>query len=236
MEINDLVVKGKITLVIKDYKSVCTLSGSLDIKDLVNNKLKKTNVILINDISDLVFYELRVIDVINKFAFMYNIKGTKFIKQILKLSTLTVDYLEKDPMLLNNSEKFKLILALVLILNPTGIIINNMSCYLDSKSKSEVMFTLKKLRREYNKTIVIIDNDVDYFYSVCDNVIVLNNDKVILSGKKEILFDNYMMLKRKKISIPIYIEFVYYVKQNRNCDMLVRDDVKDIMKDIYRSL
>lgn len=225
-------------MVIKDYNSLFEIEGAVDIRDLIDNNLVKPKVILINDISDIIFYELRVVDVINKFAFKYNVKGTKFINQILKLSTLSSDYLEKDPMFLNDSEKFKLILALVLILNPTMIIINNISCYFDSKSKAEIMFTLKRLKREHNKTIVINDNDIDYFYSVSDNVIVIDDNKLILNGKKEILFENFKMLKKKKISIPIYTEFVYYVKENKgsDIDILVRDDVKDIMKDIYRSL
>lgn len=233
-----MIVKGKITMIIKDYKSLFELKGSIDIKEIITNNLSKPKVILISDISKINFYELKVIDVINKFVLKYNVKGTKFKNQILKLSTLSSDYLEKDPMTLSDSEKFKLILALVLSLNPSLIIIENMSSYLDSKSKSEIMFTLKKLKREYNKTIVINDNDVDYFYKVSDNVIVLNNNNVILSGKKELLFNNYNMLKKKKVSIPIYTEFVYYVKNKKgsNIDLLVRDDVKDIMKDIYRSL
>jgi len=238
MEINKLIDKGKITMIIKDYESLLEIDGSVDIKYLIDNTLVKPKIIEINDINDTIFYELRVADVINKFAFKYNVKGTKFINQILKLSTLSSNYLEKDPMFLSDSEKFKLILALVLILNPTMIIINNISCYFDSKSKAEIMFTLKRLKREHNKTFVINDNDIDYFYSVSDNVIVIDNNEIILNGKKDILFTNYNLLKKKKISIPIYTEFVRYVKDNKgsDIDILVRDDVKDIMKDIYRSL
>ena len=138
MEINKLIDKGKITMIIKDYESLLEIDGSVDIKDLIDNTLVKPKIIEINDINDTIFYELRVADVINKFAFKYNVKGTKFINQILKLSTLSSDYLEKDPMFLSDSEKFKLILALVLILNPTMIIINNISCYFDSKSKQKL--------------------------------------------------------------------------------------------------
>ena len=68
------------------------------------------------------------------------------------------------------------------------------------------------------------------------NVLIINNSEVIISGKKNLLFDNYSLLKRKKIPIPVHIEFIKYVKDNTDADMLIRDDVKDIMKDIYRSL
>lgn len=238
MEIKKQVEKGKITMIIKDYISTFDYENVVNIKDLIDNNLNKTKIILIDDIDSIIFYELRVVDVINKFAFKYNVKGTKFINQILKLSTLSSDYLEKDPMFLNDSEKFKLILALVLMLNPTTIIINNLSCYLDNKSRDDVLFTLKRLKREHNKTIIINDNDVDYCYSVSDNVIVIKNNEIILEGKKDKLYYNINMLKKKNIPIPIYVEFIDYVKSNKgnDIDVLVRDDVKDIMKDIYRSL
>ena len=235
MEIMDKIVQDKITMIISDYNTNLEFSDSHNIYEFIEKKVVKKNIVVIDNIK-IDFYELSVLDVINKFLTKYNVRGKKFVDKVLKLSTLPVDYLNKDPFLLKESEKFKLLLALVLALNPKVIIIKNISCFSDNKSRDEVMFTLKKLKREYDKTIVIVDNDIDYFYTVSDNVLIIDNSEVIISGKKNLLFDNYSLLKRKKIPIPVHIEFIKYVKDNTDADMLIRDDVKDIMKDIYRSL
>lgn len=231
----DKIVQDKITMIVSDYNTNLEFSDSHNIYEFIEKKVVKKNIVVIDNIK-IDFYELSVLDVINKFLTKYNVRGKKFVDKVLKLSTLPVDYLNKDPFLLKESEKFKLLLALVLALNPKVIIIKNISCFLDNKSRDEVMFTLKKLKREYDKTIVIVDNDIDYFYTVSDNVLIIDNSEVIISGKKNLLFDNYSLLKRKKIPIPVHIEFIKYVKDNTDADMLIRDDVKDIMKDIYRSL
>ena len=236
MEINNKMLDNKITMVIKDNDSQFVVNNCYDISILLEKKNIKSKIISINDINDIKFHDFSVFDIINKFMSKYNKKGKKFMHEVLRLSTLSLDYLNKDPFELNDSEKFKLILALVLMLNPSTIVINNMSCYLDNKSCNDIMFTLKKLKRDYKKTIFIIDNDVDYMFKVCDNVIILSNNELLLHDKKEKIYDNYAMLKRRKISFPIYIEFLYKAKKSHVNDMLIRDDVKDIMKDIYRSL
>ena len=236
MEIKKDMFDNKITMVIKDYISEFKVEGQIDIKDIIDNKINNPKIICINDISNINFYDFSVLDVINKFMNKYNKKGKKYIKDVFNLSTLSLDYLKKDPVELNESEKFKFVLSLVLMLNPSCIVINNMSCYLDSRSRDDIVFTLKKLKRVYKKNIYIIDNDIDYNYRFCDNVLVLLNEEVILHDKKELLYDNYSILKRKKISIPIYIEFIKEAKKKNEDELLIRDDVKDIMKDIYRSL
>ena len=235
MEIENKFILGKINLLIKDYDSNLLFSNSFNIKDYVyDNILSKDSVIIDN--VDLLFYELSVEEVINNFIYKYNLKGKKNIDKLLNLSTLPVYYLKKDPYYLNNSEKFKLLLTLLLSLNPKTIIIKNISCFLDNMCRDEIIFVLKKLRREHGKTIIIIDNDIDYFYTVCDVVLVVHENQLLFQGKKNILYDKYNILKRKKIPIPVCLEFIKYVKDHKCSDILVRDDVKDIMKDIYRCL
>ena len=236
MEINKNMLDNKITIVIKDNKSTFNVENSYDIGKLLNNKIPKAKIININDIHNIKFHDFTVYDIINKFMSKYNKKGKKFMLEILRLSTLSIDILKKDPFELNESEKFKLILAMTLMINPNTIIINNMSCFLDNKSIKEIIFTLKKLKRDYKKTIYLIDNDIDYFYSVSDNVIILDNNELILHDKKEKIYNIYNTLKKRKISIPIYIDFIYKAKKKHPNELLIRDDVKDIMKDIYRSL
>lgn len=235
MEIKDF-TKGKITMVIGNKEVDSSELEVIDISSLLNNYMLKPKIIGISNIDNINLYHMTVGELINNFLLKYSKKGNKFINQILKLSTLSVDYLNVDPLLLSSSEKYKLLLALALSLNPKLVVIKDISCYLDRKSMNEVMFTLKKLKREFNKTFIIIDNDVDYFYSVADNVMVIEEQECLLNDKKEVLYDNYTMLKKKKFPIPICIEFIYYVKKNHDTDLLIRDDVKDIMKDIYRSL
>ena len=226
---------NKITMVIKDNNSKFMVDGLCDISLLLDSNVK-SKIVGINNIRDIKFHDFKVNDIINRFMNTYNKKGKKFKNEVLRLSTLSIDYLEKDPFDLNDSEKFKLILAMIFMINPKVIVINNMSCFLDNKSRDEIMFTLKKLKRDYKKTIYIIDNDVDYMYRVCDNVMVLVNDEIILHDKKDKMYEKYNVLKRRRVSIPIYIEFIYNAKKKHENDMLIRDDVKDIMKDIYRSL
>ena len=104
MEIMDKIVQDKITMIISDYNTNLEFSDSHNIYEFIEKKVVKKNIVVIDNIK-IDFYELSVLDVINKFLTKYNVRGKKFVDKVLKLSTLPVDYLNKDPFFLNISIK-----------------------------------------------------------------------------------------------------------------------------------
>ena len=74
-------------------------------------------------------------------------------------------------------------IALALILNPKVIILDEPTVYLDSKNKKNLIKLLKKLKREYQKTIIVISNDINFIYEISDNIVLINNGEVKLIVK-----------------------------------------------------
>ena len=92
-----------------------------------------------------------------------------------------------------------------------------------------MLFILKELKKE-NNTILIISKDIEFIHKISDNVIILK-DSIINQGNKYDVFtnENYSQFK-----IPKTIEFSKRVYELRNIKIGYRDDIKDLMKDIYR--
>ena len=88
----------------------------------------------------------------------------------------------------------------------------------------------KKLLRNLKKDRIIIltSRDVNFINQIADYVYILENKKIVLKGNKNDVFKNY----RIKPDIVSFIELVN--KEKRILED--RDNTKDLMKDIYRSV
>ena len=168
-------------------------------------------------------------------SFNYRIsEKEKRISDALKMVGLDDSYLERDPFKLSNGEKRKVAIASILVFNPKIIVFDEPTIGLDYDSKKNLIKLIRLLKNRYNKTIIIISHDIDFVHSISDYVVLLDNGQVILTGDKYDTLGNPDVLKRFNLSISKVIEFSYKVLKNKGIKMGYRDDLNDLLKDIYR--
>ena len=152
----------------------------------------------------------------------------------LKMVDLDESYLDKNTFRLSLGEKKKIAFAAVLAYNPSVIILDEPTVGLDSYSKGQWIRTIRSLKRKYNKTILIMSRDSDFAVQVADQVVILNRGKIYLSGKKMEVFQQVKKLERAGISIPKTILFSKKVLDQKKIKLGYRDDINDLIKDVYR--
>ena len=158
----------------------------------------------------------------------------KRVSDALKMVGLDDSYLERDPFKLSNGEKRKVAIASILVFNPKIIVFDEPTIGLDYDSKKNLIKLIRLLKNRYNKTIIIISHDIDFIHSISDYVILLDNGQVILTGNKYDTLGNPAVLKKYNLPVPKVIEFSYKVLKNKGIKMGYRDDINDLLKDIYR--
>ncbi len=158
----------------------------------------------------------------------------KRISDSLKMVGLDDTYLNRSPFELSKGEQRKVALAVVLAFNPEVIILDEPMMDLDSASKKHLLKLIKMMKLRYNKTIILVTNDTDLLHAVADNIYVINDGRIVLEGSKYEVFGDYERLNNFKIKCPKIMEFSHLVKNKKNIDIGYRDDINDLMKDIYR--
>lgn len=163
-------------------------------------------------------------------------KIDKIVKDSLKIVGLDDTYLDKCPFNLSYGEKVKLSLASILVLNPKILLLDNPTNGLDNKSITSLINLLKKLKNTYNKTIIIISNNINFITKVTDNIIILNKGTLITSSKKENILKDIDLLKENNIEIPPIIEFIHYANKHKNINLAYTLDINELIKDVYRNV
>ena len=99
---------------------------------------------------------------------------------------------ERSPNNLSGGEKRKVAIATVLSIEPSIILFDEPTSFLDAKGKRMLIETLKNI----NTTKIIATHDLDMVKDICERVIVLKEGKIMADGNpKEIFSDMDFMEK-----------------------------------------
>jgi len=156
----------------------------------------------------------------------------KKVQDALTMVGLDESYLNRNPFSLSCGEKRKVAIASILAMNPRTLILDEPTLGLDNKSKKSLIKIIKLLKNRYNKTIVVITKDSEFAHLISDEVIILHEGKIVLQGNKYDVFTSD--IEKYGIKKPQIIEFEQLVRKEKNIRLLYRDDINDLMKDVYR--
>lgn len=158
----------------------------------------------------------------------------KKLDEMLKLFNLEKNILKKNYADLSKSEKKKILIISLLLKDSKYILLINPTNDLDYKSSQALIKILKSLKRD-DKTIILSSNDSNFLLQVSDNVVLLENGKVLSYGNKyEILGSK--VLSKFEFDNPEILNFRSRVEEVKNRKLNYRDNVLDLIKDIYRDV
>lgn len=210
---------------------------SKDIEDIDIKKLR-FNVGVVSDFPEEKFFSLTVekeiMDILKYFDYPKD-KMKKRISDSLRMVKLPESYLKRDPLSLSSGEMKRLSLAATLAINPEILVLDEPTIGLDSEGKKELIKILKIIKRRYNKTIVIITQDIEFIHKFVDYVILVNSGKIIYEGDKYKVFKQDKILLKNGIVIPKIIQFELLTLDSKKIKLGYRDEINDLIKDILRN-
>lgn len=156
------------------------------------------------------------------------------VRDSIKLVGLDESYLSRSPYDLSYGECRKVMLASVLAYDPDIVILDSPSVGLDNRGKKELIRLLKSLKKEYNKTIIVVSNDINFLHKFVDYVYLLKDGSIYFEGNKYDVFSNEKIMNECGLFVPDVLHFSNVVKSKKNVNIGYRDDINDLIKDVYR--
>lgn len=180
-------------------------------------KILRQDVAVLFQFSEQQLFETSVLKDIIFAPLNYGVAEEKAIlkaKELIKLVGLDESYLDKSPFELSGGEMRKVALCGVLALEPKVLILDEPTVALDYQSREEIMAMVKRLKEDFDMTIVLVTHNMDYVLEYADKVFVLKNGEISFEGKVEELFLNEQVLKENSLELPEVLKFYKKLEAN----------------------
>ena len=180
-------------------------------------KMLRQDVAVLFQFSEQQLFETSVLKDIIFAPLNYGVAEEKAIskaKELIKLVGLDESYLDKSPFELSGGEMRKVALCGVLALEPKVLILDEPTVALDYQSREEIMAMVKRLKEDFDMTIVLVTHNMDYVLEYADKVFVLKNGGVSFEGRVEDLFLNEKVLKDNSLELPEVLKFYKKLEAN----------------------
>ncbi len=125
-------------------------------------------------------------------------------QQIIEESAAKVgmtNYLNSEPTNLSGGQKQRVAIAGILAVSPETIIFDESTSMLDPQGKLQINKQIKKLNEEKGITVLSITHDMDEV-AQSENVIVLNEGKVLMEGTPQEVFRHRDELEKIHLDVP----------------------------------
>ena len=227
MEIDINIKEKTITGIITDTKEDI-------IENIKNKSIQKVGIVREDYLSSnflIKVYEYMYYEIRRKRLILKNPK--KKIEDSLRIVGLDNTYLNRNVNSLSSSEKILVILAIVLLSNPDIIILTDLFKYFDKTKEKRLVSLLEKIRDDYNKTIILINDDNEVLYKYTSKLIIKKNN-LFIEGDTNKLFQRVDFLHKNNIKVPEIIELTHLIKKKKKIKLEYHKDVRDNIKDIYK--
>ena len=153
------------------------------------------------------------------------------VEKILKL--LEIEKLrDRNPYDLSGGQKQRVALASIIAMNPDILVIDEPTSQLDPKGTEDI-FKIINLMANEGKTIILVEHKLELIAEYAQNILVLDEGEIILSGKAEEVLNNKILLE-KEIGMTQYSILSYELEKAGKVEFeeipITKEKIVDLLK------
>lgn len=230
---------GKTTVFELIYGQDLKFDGKINLGKKILDKNRKQK--QLKEIRKDIFYlrqdycnQLFNINILEDINYYVGIPKEEKLEELLKGFGLNNSVLKKHYSELSYGELKKILLILVILSDKKILLLDDVTSDLDLKGKKTLIKKLKQLKRE-GKIIVLSSCDADFLLEASDVVLYIDDNKLAVKNDKYNFFKNKNLLNKCSMEMPKILEFKDIVLKRKKIKLLYRDNINDLIKDIYRN-
>ncbi|MFA3800200.1 energy-coupling factor ABC transporter ATP-binding protein [Leptotrichia hongkongensis] len=153
------------------------------------------------------------------------------VEEILKL--LEIEKLrDRNPYDLSGGQKQRVALASIIAMDPDILVIDEPTSQLDPKGTEDI-FKIINLMANEGKTIILVEHKLELIAEYAQNILVLDEGEIILSGKAEEVLNNKILLK-KEIGMTQYSILAYELEKTGKVEFeeipITKEKIVELLK------
>ena len=153
------------------------------------------------------------------------------VEKILKL--LEIEKLrDRNPYDLSGGQKQRVALASIIAMDPDILVIDEPTSQLDPKGTEDI-FKIINLMANEGKTIILVEHKLELIAEYAQNILVLDEGEIILSGKAEEVLNNKILLE-KEIGMTQYSMLAYELEKARKIELeeipITKEKIVELLK------
>lgn len=135
------------------------------------------------------------------------------IRFYIQMLGLSEDYLERSPFELSGGEKRRVALAGILVMEPEVLVLDEPTAGLDPIGRQMLFDAIKAYRARTGAAIVVVSHSMEDLAALCDNLLVLQKGKLVLSGTVAEVFSNHERLREMGLEVPLVTRVLLELQQ-----------------------
>ena len=120
---------------------------------------------------------------------------------------------EKSPFDLSGGQKRRVALAGVIAMRPEVLVLDEPAAGLDPRGRDHIFEGIRQYQKTTGSTVLIVSHSMEDMARFCDDVIVMANAKVVLSGPCEEVFSHVEQLSGIGLDIPQITQLMQTLKK-----------------------
>ena len=126
----------------------------------------------------------------------------KIVPEVIKAVGMS-EYINAEPANLSGGQKQRVAIAGILAIKPKIIVLDEATSMLDPEGRDQILSIVQAMKNKYDLTVISITHDIDEA-NMADQVLVMNDGKLITKGSTKDVFSQVDLLKKLGLDVPFY--------------------------------
>lgn len=135
---------------------------------------------------------------------------------------------------LSKIEKKKITLLLALLENRSVLVLDEPSIGMSYEEKVNLSKIIKNIKKD--KIVIISSKDTEFMLLLESIIYVINDRRIIKKGTRYEILNDFILLKKLGLKIPDVLFFIKLVYKEKQIKLPNRDNILDLIKDVYRNV
>ena len=122
--------------------------------------------------------------------------------------------LDKSPFELSGGQKRRVAIAGVIAMQPDVLVLDEPAAGLDPRGRREILGGLRAFAVEQGAPVILVSHSMEDMALYCDDVVVMNDGKIHMSGTVEEIFSSSEELEAVGLDIPMVAKIALALKKN----------------------